>query len=583
MKKTGRIQILKHMRNLFLFILLSASSVWAKGSYSQETQLKLNVKNGTLESIFNQITRQSQLEFFYNTNALDVKQKVDLSKKTGTLDEILKEILGDKYRYRIKDQYILISEVEPEMQAEKKSVTINGQVRDRKGAVIPGVTVLLKGTTLGTATDMNGEFKITVPEQPEIILQFSFIGMKNKDVEYKGEPALKIVLEEDVAEMEEVIVTGIFTRKAESYTGAAVTITQDQLKRVGNQNIFQSLRNLDPSLVISDNLDFGSDPNKLPDMKLRGTSSFPGADDGLDLKGNYMNKPNQPLFILDGFEASVEKIFDMDMNRVESVTILKDASAKALYGSKAANGVVVIETKRLLSDQLRVTYNGSLDIEAPDLTSYDLCNSLEKLEVERVAGYYTEGWTPAYRDYLENLYATRKKAALEGLNTDWLSKPLRTGIGHKHSLSFEMGDKNLRVITDVSYNKVTGVMKESGRTNLAGSVNVSYRLKNFLFKNIMSITSNKSTDSPYGTFRDYASMNPYWRATDANGNIPRYAEIIEQQGLYASKYITNPLYNSTLNTKLDASYLEFTNNFYTEWTILEGLKATARILSLIHI
>ena len=137
MKKTGRIQILKHMRNLFLFILLSASSVWAKGSYSQETQLKLNVKNGTLESIFNQITRQSQLEFFYNTNALDVKQKVDLSKKTGTLDEILKEILGDKYRYRIKDQYILISEVEPEMQAEKKSVTINGQVRDRKGELLP--------------------------------------------------------------------------------------------------------------------------------------------------------------------------------------------------------------------------------------------------------------------------------------------------------------------------------------------------------------------------------------------------------------------------------------------------------------
>lgn len=527
MKKTGRIQILKHMRNLFLFILLSASSVWAKGSYSQETQLKLNVKNGTLESIFNQITRQSQLEFFYNTNALDVKQKVDLSKKTGTLDEILKEILGDKYRYRIKDQYILISEVEPEMQAEKKSVTINGQVRDRKGAVIPGVTVLLKGTTLGTATDMNGEFKITVPEQPEIILQFSFIGMKNKDVEYKGEPALKIVLEEDVAEMEEVIVTGIFTRKAESYTGAAVTVTQDQLKRVGNQNIFQSLRNIDPSLAISDNLDFGSDPNKLPDMKLRGTSSFPGADDGLDLKGNYMNKPNQPLFILDGFEASVEKIFDMDMNRVESVTILKDASAKALYGSKAANGVVVIETKRLLSGQLRVTYNGSLDIEAPDLTSYDLCNSLEKLEVEKVAGYYITERSPEQRDYLEKLYATRKKAALEGLDTDWLSKPLRTGIGHKHSLSFEMGDENLRVIADVSYNQIAGVMKESGRTNLAGSMNVSYRLKNFLFKNIMSITSNKSTDSPYGTFRDYASMNPYWRATDSNGNIPRYAEIID--------------------------------------------------------
>lgn len=378
MKKTGRIQVSRHLRNLILFLLLSASSVWARGSYSQEALLKLNVKNGIIESVFNQISKQCKLEFFYNTDVLDVKQKVDLTVKTGTLDEILTGILGTKYVYTIKDRYILISKAKTEIQEQKKSVSLNGKVKDHKGNVIPGVTVLLKGTTLGTATDAQGEFHFTIPEQPKIILQFSFVGMKPKEVEYKGEALLNVILEETVAEMEEVVVTGMFTRKAESYTGAAVTVTQEQLKRVGNQNIFQSLRNLDPSLAISDNLDFGSDPNKLPDMKLRGTSSFPGADDGLDLKGNYMNKPNQPLFILDGFEASVEKIFDMDMNRVESVTILKDASAKALYGSKAANGVVVIETKRLLSNRLRVSYNGSLDIEAPDLTSYDLCNSLEK-------------------------------------------------------------------------------------------------------------------------------------------------------------------------------------------------------------
>lgn len=189
-EKTGRIQILKHMRNLFLFILLSASSVWAKGSYSQETQLKLNVKMEHWNRFLIRSPGKANWSFLQH-QCVGCKTKSGFIQKTGTLDEILKEILGDKYRYRIKDQYILISEVEPEMQAEKKSVTINGQVRDRKGAVIPGVTVLLKGTTLGTATDMNGEFKITVPEQPEIILQFSFIGMKNKDVEYKGEPALK--------------------------------------------------------------------------------------------------------------------------------------------------------------------------------------------------------------------------------------------------------------------------------------------------------------------------------------------------------------------------------------------------------
>ena len=575
MKKTGRIQILKHMRNLFLFILLSASSVWAKGSYSQETQLKLNVKNGTLESIFNQITRQSQLEFFYNTNALDVKQKVDLSKKTGTLDEILKEILGDKYRYRIKDQYILISEVEPEMQAEKKSVTINGQVRDRKGAVIPGVTVLLKGTTLGTATDMNGEFKITVPEQPEIILQFSFIGMKNKDVEYKGEPALKIVLEEDVAEMEEVIVTGIFTRKAESYTGAAVTVTQDQLKRVGNQNIFQSLRNIDPSLAISDNLDFGSDPNKLPDMKLRGTSSFPGADDGLDLKGNYMNKPNQPLFILDGFEASVEKIFDMDMNRVASVTLLKDAAAKAIYGSRAANGVVVIETIQPEKGKLKVSYTGDLTVTAPDLTSYDLCDATEKLEVERTAGRY-KGHFPVDAQWLAEEYNVLKKEVERGVNTYWLAKPLHTGFGHKHSLYLEGGDDYLRYGVDLSYNKVAGVMKGSDRETVSGAITLSYRYKSLLFRNVLSTTFNRADDSPYGSFSEYTKLNPYWTSEDENGNVKQVLGSYSQREWQEATKYYNPLYNAMLGTKNFAKYTEVTDNFYVEWQMYKDLKFIGR-------
>ena len=300
---------------------------------------------------------------------------------------------------------------------------------------------------------MNGEFKITVPEQPEIILQFSFIGMKNKDVEYKGEPALKIVLEEDVAEMEEVIVTGIFTRKAESYTGAAVTVTQDQLKRVGNQNIFQSLRNIDPSLAISDNLDFGSDPNKLPDMNLRGTSSFPGADDGLDLKGNYMNKPNQPLFILDGFEASVEKIFDMDMNRVASITLLKDATAKALYGSKGANGVVVIETLAPEKGKMRVSYTGNLNLQMPDLSSYNLADAAEKLEIEKRAGIYTDQFGHPYTQQMyDEKYEALYKEVLRGVNTYWLDKPLRVGVGHKHSLMFEGGDDVVRYGIDFQYN-----------------------------------------------------------------------------------------------------------------------------------
>lgn len=153
----------------------------------------------------------------------------------------------------------------------------------------------------------------------------------------------------------------------------------DDLKRVGNTNIFQSLKNLDPTVFVMDNLDMGSNPNALPEMNMRGGTSFPGGEIDSDLKGNYENKPNQPLFILDGFEVSAETVFDLDMQRVESLTILKDASAKAIYGSKAANGVVVIETKRLDSNKPRFSYTGSLDLNMPDLSSYDLCNCLGEI------------------------------------------------------------------------------------------------------------------------------------------------------------------------------------------------------------
>ncbi|MFR4037651.1 MAG: TonB-dependent receptor plug domain-containing protein [Butyricimonas faecalis] len=152
---------------------------------------------------------------------------------------------------------------------------------------------------------------------------------------YKGESTLNVTLNSDITEMAEVVVTGIFTRKADSYTGAVTTIKKEELQRVGNQNVLQSLKNIDPSFQVLENNEFGSDPNKVPDIQMRGASNFS------DMKDKYQTNPNQPLFIVDGFEQSIEKVMDMDMNRVASITLLKDATAKALYGSKGANGVVV--------------------------------------------------------------------------------------------------------------------------------------------------------------------------------------------------------------------------------------------------
>ena len=233
MEKTGRIQILRHMRNLFLFILLSASSVWARGTFSQEIQVKLNVKNGTIESVFDQIRQQSQFEFFYNTEVLDVKQRVELSVREGSLDEILKEILGTKYSYSIKDRYILITEKKIVPPGDVEMIVIKGSVKDVKGSPLPGVTVLLKGTSIGVSTDHNGEFVLKIPQHKPMILQFSFIGMETKEIPWKGEEMLQVVLNDNVAEMDEVVVTGYQTVKKTRMTGAVEVITAKEIANKG--------------------------------------------------------------------------------------------------------------------------------------------------------------------------------------------------------------------------------------------------------------------------------------------------------------------------------------------------------------
>ena len=379
---------------------------------------------------------------------------------------------GTGLTYVVQQDVIVIKRADAPVQ-EVKKVTITGRVVDKDSLPLPGVTILLKHTTMGVVTDQNGRYSITIPDVQEPVLIFTFVGMKSREVKYTGNNVINIVLEDDVTEVEEVVVTGMFTRKASSFTGSATTIKGDELLKVGNQNVFQSLKALEPGLMIFESIDFGSDPNKVPEMQLRGTSVIAMDVEGAsDLRGNFENNPNMPLFILDGFEAAAVKIFDLDINRIESITILKDAAAKAIYGSKAANGVVVVETKRSVSKNLRVTYMGNVNVEAPDLSSYDLCNAREKLEAERIYGMYTPSRTDEIDGVLrlERLYMERLAKVEAGVNTDWMAKPLRNGVGHKHSLMIELGDKNIQLVANLSYNSIAGVMKGSDRENVAGSV-----------------------------------------------------------------------------------------------------------------
>ena len=573
MRKNKPQKLLRIMKLIFLMCVCIATSVSARSLAQQRITMQLGETG--LKAVFKEISRQTSKTVIYNDDLLKFDGKVRADFIDVELEEVLKQVLKDqRMSYKFMDDYILIVR-QKDVPQTVSEITLKGTVVDQTGAALPGVTVLVKGTTLGTSTNIEGKFSLQLPETQNMVLVFSMIGMKSKEVPVGKQREFKITLTEEKSELEEVVVTGIVERKAESFTGSTVTMKNEDLKRVGNANVFQSLKSLDPSLMIFDNMEFGSDPNKNPKMTLRGASSIDMGTEDLDIKGTYANDPNAPLFILDGFEATVQKIMDLDMDRIASLTILKDASAKAIYGSRAANGVIVIETKQNESGDLRVTYTGSVTLEVPDLTSYNLTNAAQKLQLEKEFGLYEPTDMNGEDVSGKELYMSKYKAVYAGVNTDWLAKPLHMGTGQKHSLSIELGGRDLRVMTTFSYNHIVGVMKGSTRDTYDGSLQVSYRHKKFNFRNILNVTSNVANDSPYGTFSEYAAMNPYYSPYDKNGFLVKNAAL-SVDGLETTEFVANPLYNATLNTKIENRYLDVTDNLYVEWSVLQGLKATLR-------
>ena len=219
-------------------------------------------------------------------------------------------------------------------------VLLQGVVTDTDEFPLPGVHIIVKETQTGVASDENGEFTILLPKGQQATVEFSFIGMQTLTKVYDGTKnhVKQVIVLSSGEELEEVVVTGLFDYNSRTFTGSAVTYTQEDLKSIGNNNVLKIIQSLDPAFIVESNSINGSNPNHMADITLRGNASFGG------LQGEYSGNPNAPLFILDGFEASQEQIFDLDMNRVKSVTILKDGAAKAIYGSKASNGVIVVET-----------------------------------------------------------------------------------------------------------------------------------------------------------------------------------------------------------------------------------------------
>lgn len=532
--------------------------------YAQTKRVTLEARDLPVNEVLRMLGKEYGKEFFFSDTQVDMQQRVSVSLDNVTLDEALQQIFpGKEVRYEEQDDYVMIVSVRNK--ADAAPVQISGVVRDEGKLPLPGVTVMIKGTQMGASTDMDGKYRLTLPPRDMgYVLVFSMIGMKTQEIAYAGQEEINVTMVNETTEMEEVVVTGMFTRRAESFTGSAQTFKKEDIMRVGNQNLLKSLSNLDPAFRIQENLELGSNPNAMPEIQMRGQTSF---------QGEYEGNPNQPLFILDGFETTVEKVYDLDMNRVESITLLKDAAAKAIYGSKAANGVVVIETTRPKSGEMRVYYSGDFGIEAPDLTGYNLMNAAEKLAYETQIGMYSYNTHPdiitAYESY-KKVYDD----VVRGVDTYWLSQPLRTGFSHKHSLTLEGGDARMRYQLGISYNKVAGVMKKSDRNTLNLFTTLSYTYNDLIFRNTIEFTRNWANNSPYGDFSEYTSMNPYWAPYDEDGNLVQVFTV-HSGGTDGSgdEEVYNPLYNATLNTKDESGYTEVRDNFSVDWNISQAFRA----------
>ncbi|HBG42671.1 SusC/RagA family TonB-linked outer membrane protein [Limibacterium fermenti] len=550
---------------LFLVVIVTlfcTVSSWAIPPDDRTVTLKLN--NVSVETFLNALKAQTGVDMLYNSQIFDGISRVSVSVNNEKWETVLKNVLTSRgLKYTITNGIVVIRP-----QQADKQITV--RIIDEEGKPLPGATILIErqgGQNQYAMANDNGLATFISTEKDKSITA-SFIGYEKlaMKVSPKKNDYLFRLQSDNV--LKEVVVTGIFNKPKVSFTGAATIISQKELNMAGNRSLLKSLSNIDPSFDIQENNQYGSDPNKKLSIEIRGKSSLsPNVQNINNLQDDVRNEYNLPLFILDGFEVTSERVMDMNQADVESVVILKDASATAIYGSRGANGVVVITSIKPKMGKVRVSYNVGLNLEIPDLSSYNLMNSFEKLETEKAAGLYTSD-NLSQQMQLDAIYNQNFKAAQEGVNTDWIRKPLRYGLGQYHRLTLGGGTSDFRYNLNFSYNQIKGAMKGSQRDNMNGGIQISYLLKKIRFTNDLTVGLNDASESMYGDFSEYIRLNPYWKPYDENGkaiysySFPRF-----------NHPIYNPLYDAEQTSFTNTEYLNVRNTTNMSIDLYSGLRA----------
>ncbi len=560
---------------ILLMCSITAAQAQLAASW-KEKPITLRVSNQPLGKVLEMVAEAAGAKIsFQDVSLWNIKKPISLAVKEKPLDKVLGDLVGDQnvvIRYEGSNQII----IGPDKQYEssKGKLRVSGQVVE-KGTNEPliGATVLITDGTgknsgsRGCPTDIDGKFSLLLNKKESISVSFVGYETVTKQI-VKDENNLVIELKSSI-EIDEVVVTGLSKRSKNSFTGNYVEVKGEDLRKMNPTNILKGLQFFDPSFKVIENNRSGSDPNAEPDFQIRGDQSLGSKSmNSMDLMlDNVSSRPNTPLFVLDGFTVPMSRILDLDPERVQSITILKDAAATSVYGSRAANGVVVVETKVAPDGVLSVSYNGTMTVQAPDLTDYNMMDAATKLNTEWRAGLYNPNNATQM-----NLYNKYMRNVLGGVNTYWLSKPLRTAIQHRHSVSVAGGTEAFRYSLDVNAAMQPGVMKESENQTKGINFNMTYVRDKFTMRANVSLNESDSKNSPYGSFSQYTRLNPYYIPTDAYGNQIKVLDNNTVSG--QSTVITNPLYDATIGIKDMTNSLNVTTSIGLEYMILDNLRIT---------
>ena len=547
MKKTRRflswsknpptLKILRIMR-LTMIILFSTAMLVSAGTYSQNTKLTLDFTDISYGDLFSKIEAQSEFSFAYNGSNFDPNQKIRVNIANGTIKEILDEILPGNVSYEIINKYVIIRNAdESNSSVTQQSLTITGSVTDASGAPLPGVTVIIKGKTTGTITDANGKYSLAnVPG--DATLAFSFVGMKPQEIKVSGKSTINIAMAEETTAIDEVVAIGYGTVKKKDLSGAVGVVNTKQLDASVNTNLGNALQGKIAGVSVSAN---GGAPGSGPIIQIRGAGSFGSSD---------------PLVLIDDVPGDMNLL---NPNDVESIQVLKDASSAAIYGARAANGVIIITTKSGKAGAIKI--DASADYGVQSVKEMKMTNADEWLTV--IKQMYTND-----NMSLTSMPDIAQHPQVTGKGTDWQNEIYRVAPVQNYYVGASGGGENLRYNASIGYLTQDGVVKTSGYDRLNLRFKSDFTKGRFKIGEsvILTQTTTKPTIGwPLGSVQSTAVTSiPVFTPYDSAGQYTKTS-----QSLIGS--VPNPVAAINLGT-VNQYNVNILASIYGEVKLMEGLK-----------